>query len=385
MMPRKQWTAFEKVTAADVNASLADQSVMVFATTTARDAAIPSPSTGMQSAVTASPDLGAPRYWDGSAWTLVKSGFLYPNILTLASTALDVGTMRFGPQNMTQNVWYEVTASMPQDSVIFAAVSSSQQGRFEFGIGASGSEVLRLDLGNRMANWPGNGDFPYGVFVASGQRVALRNITTNTVGTDMTFIFATNQTRDAVQQRALQSTNNIGSTSWTEIATTPPVAAGVWVIGYAYYQGSASGGRFRSCGDQLHHRQQHQHEPLQRRLAYCAVLLAARDATGSTNQSQPYRKHHGHHLAGDTHMSTTWFAVLDDTGTLVSTGTVIDADDLAAKGYTWHECEVPDGKVPEWTGTALVAVDPPPPPPPPKTLEEQIADAVAAALQAVKR
>jgi hypothetical protein len=245
MMPRKQWTAFEKVTAADVNASLADQSVMVFATTTARDAAIPSPSTGMQSAVTASPDLGAPRYWDGSAWTLVKSGFLYPNILTLASTALDVGTMRFGPQNMTQNVWYEVTASMPQDSVIFAAVSSSQQGRFEFGIGASGSEVLRLDLGNRMANWPGNGDFPYGVFVASGQRVALRNITTNTVGTDMTFIFATNQTRDAVQQRALQSTNNIGSTSWTEIATTPPVAAGVWVIGYAYYQGSASGGTFR--------------------------------------------------------------------------------------------------------------------------------------------
>jgi hypothetical protein len=84
-------------------------------------------------------------------------------------------------------------------------------------------------------------------------------------------------------------------------------------------------------------------------------------------------------------MTETWFAVLDTDGTLVSTGTVIDADDLAAKGFTWHECEVPDGKVPEWTGTALVAVDPPPPPPPPKTLEEQIADAVAAALKAVKR
>ena len=82
---------------------------------------------------------------------------------------------------------------------------------------------------------------------------------------------------------------------------------------------------------------------------------------------------------------TTWFAVLDDTGALVSTGTVIDADDLAAKGYTWHTCEVPDGKVPEWDGTALVAVDPPPPPPPPKTLEEQIADAVAKALAGVKR
>ena len=82
-------------------------------------------------------------------------------------------------------------------------------------------------------------------------------------------------------------------------------------------------------------------------------------------------------------MSTTWFAVLDDTGTLVSTGTVIDADDLAAKSFTWHTCEVPDGKLPQWDGTALVAVDPPPPPPPPpppKTLEEIVDIAVAKAL-----
>jgi len=85
-------------------------------------------------------------------------------------------------------------------------------------------------------------------------------------------------------------------------------------------------------------------------------------------------------------MSTTWYAVLDDTGTLVSTGTVIDADDLTAKGYTWHTVEVPDGQVPQWDGTTLVAVDPPPPPPPPKTLEEQITDAVAKAFaKVVKR
>ncbi len=243
-MPRKQWTAFEKVTAADVNTNLADQSVMTFATTTARDAAIPSPSTGMQSAVTASPDLGAPRYWDGSAWTLVENGFAYPNVFTLASSATDMDVLRFGPQNMTQNVWYQVTASMPQNSVIFAWVSSSQAYGFEFGIGASGSEVLRVSLANRYAQNT-NGDFPYGVNVASGQRVAFRCTSTNTVGTDVSFILAKNQTRDAVQQSALQSTNNIGSTSWTEIATTPPVAAGVWVIGYAYHQGSASGGTFR--------------------------------------------------------------------------------------------------------------------------------------------
>jgi hypothetical protein len=41
--------------------------------------------------------------------------------------------------------------------------------------------------------------------------------------------------------------------------------------------------------------------------------------------------------------------------------------------------------MPQWTGTALVAVDPPPPPPPPKTLEEQITDAVATALKELER
>jgi hypothetical protein len=80
-------------------------------------------------------------------------------------------------------------------------------------------------------------------------------------------------------------------------------------------------------------------------------------------------------------VTETWYAVIDTDGQCVSTGTVIDADDLAAKGYTWHTVEVPDGKVPQWDGTTLVAVDPPPPPPPPKTLEEQITDAVAAALK----
>lgn len=79
-------------------------------------------------------------------------------------------------------------------------------------------------------------------------------------------------------------------------------------------------------------------------------------------------------------MTTTWYAVTDTDGQCVSIGTVIDADDLTAKGYTWHTVEVPDGKVPHWTGTALVAADPPPPPEPPKTLEQMIFDAVAAAL-----
>lgn len=73
----------------------------------------------------------------------------------------------------------------------------------------------------------------------------MRCTSANFAGADMTFILAKNQTRDAVRQGVLQSSNNIGSTSWTEIATTPPVAGGVWVIGYAHGQSLASGSTLR--------------------------------------------------------------------------------------------------------------------------------------------
>ena len=79
-------------------------------------------------------------------------------------------------------------------------------------------------------------------------------------------------------------------------------------------------------------------------------------------------------------MNTTWYALTDTVGQCVSIGTVIDADAIIERGLTTHTTEVPDGQVPHWTGTDLVAVDPPPPPPPPKTLEDQIADAVAKAF-----
>jgi hypothetical protein len=66
---RKVWAAGDKLGAADLDA-LVDQSVMVFATTTARDTAIPSPTTGMTCFVTA--DKWTYQY-NGTVWVAINN------------------------------------------------------------------------------------------------------------------------------------------------------------------------------------------------------------------------------------------------------------------------------------------------------------------------
>jgi hypothetical protein len=61
----KSFTAGSVLTASDVNTYLIQQSTMVFATTTARDAAITSPSEGMQCYIT---DSNRAMFYDGTAW-----------------------------------------------------------------------------------------------------------------------------------------------------------------------------------------------------------------------------------------------------------------------------------------------------------------------------
>jgi len=61
----KTFTAGSILTASEVNTYLMEQSTMVFATTTARDAAITAPSEGMQCYIT---DTNRQMFYDGSAW-----------------------------------------------------------------------------------------------------------------------------------------------------------------------------------------------------------------------------------------------------------------------------------------------------------------------------
>jgi hypothetical protein len=64
-MPRKEFDAFTRLDASDVNTFLMDQSVMSFAGTAARGSAIPSPVEGM---TTFLEDSNALAIYDGSVW-----------------------------------------------------------------------------------------------------------------------------------------------------------------------------------------------------------------------------------------------------------------------------------------------------------------------------
>jgi len=224
-MPRKQWTAFEKVTAADVSTYLSDQSVMTFATTTDRNAAIPSPSTGMQSAVTASPDLGAPRYWDGSTWVLIASGFTYPNVFTIPSNGTDLSRTNYDSYVYSSaNVW-QTLYTAGSDQIILSTVGQINMVDFDIGVGASGSEVQR--------GWHHGGDSVcnhiYGIRVANGERVAVRFAGT---GNPWFRVNAATGALVSAAQYGYSISGSLNNTAaWVEVAATPPLAAGVWVIG----------------------------------------------------------------------------------------------------------------------------------------------------------
>jgi len=77
-MPRKEFEAFTRLDASDVNTFLMDQSVMSFAGTAARGSAIPSPVTGMTTYLEDSKSL---QIYDGSSYFNVG-----PSGLTLVKT-----------------------------------------------------------------------------------------------------------------------------------------------------------------------------------------------------------------------------------------------------------------------------------------------------------
>ena len=240
-MPRKQWTAFEKVTAADVNTNLADQSVMVFASTAARAAALPSPSTGMQSAVTASPDLGAPRYWDGAAWTLVQNGSPYANVWTLGDqTQPRVVGQGFG--STAKNTWGQISASLGVDAIIHGvrvgfASTSGLKGEFHIGTGAAGSEVTRWVHGGSNESTNKYFPIPYGIGVPSGTRLAAKWDYGAATASPQNFSVSLHYTEMSSPPSLVQSGRirfvPVVTNTWTEVSATPPLAGGVWIVGWA--------------------------------------------------------------------------------------------------------------------------------------------------------
>jgi hypothetical protein len=89
-VPRKVFVAGEILTAADVNANLMDQAVMVFDDAAARTAAIPSPIEGM---VTYLKDTDALEVFDGSAYAAIAAGFNDSEKITATNATWPVPTL----------------------------------------------------------------------------------------------------------------------------------------------------------------------------------------------------------------------------------------------------------------------------------------------------
>lgn len=241
-MPRKQWALYEKFTSTDLNQFLADQSVMTFATTAARDAAIPSPTVGMQSAVQSSPDLGAPRYWDGSAWILLSSGVTVPSVWSLGNASTQASVLLYNVTT-TSNTWVQVAASLGIDAIIHGfevqAPSAGFPTTVEIGTGAAGSEVVRWT--SRTPNTAINQyvAVPYGVAVANGTRIAYRT-TSGAAGTSVVVHYTPTSSLAALAQSGSTAAATPSGTGWVQIAASPPLASGCYIVGLQGYAASAT-------------------------------------------------------------------------------------------------------------------------------------------------
>jgi hypothetical protein len=92
-MPRKEFDAFTRLDASDVNTFLMDQSVMTFADSTARTTAIPTPVQGM---LTYLEDSNTYESYNGSAYVTVADGSGWTTFVpTLIGVTVGNGTFNY--------------------------------------------------------------------------------------------------------------------------------------------------------------------------------------------------------------------------------------------------------------------------------------------------
>jgi hypothetical protein len=117
-MPRKEFEAFTRLDASDVNTYLMDQSVMSFAGTAARGSAIPTPVEGM---VTYLNDIDDLRTYSGSAWV---SPFALTHINTTTFTSANIVTVNnvFSSEYDTYKIILTAASSTAIDSAFVLRV-----------------------------------------------------------------------------------------------------------------------------------------------------------------------------------------------------------------------------------------------------------------------
>jgi RNA polymerase subunit RPABC4/transcription elongation factor Spt4 len=119
----KTWSTGDTVTAANFQGYLQDQVIAVFATTSARDTAISSPSDGQFAYVTAG--TGALYVYDNSAWTEIDLAGDISSIVTASNSSLAGGTTS-GAATLTVDVNNSTTATATAaDYVLIADTDAS--------------------------------------------------------------------------------------------------------------------------------------------------------------------------------------------------------------------------------------------------------------------
>ena len=117
--------------ASEVNTYLMQQSVMTFANTTARNAAITSPSAGMLTFITGTKTL---ELYDGSGWTAISGGDYntYPNQTAITSggvTRIQPFAIEQGVSSVTGSLAISFTTGrFTQAPQIYLTVQSSSNG-----------------------------------------------------------------------------------------------------------------------------------------------------------------------------------------------------------------------------------------------------------------
>jgi hypothetical protein len=223
---RRVWSAFEVLEAAEVNEYLSDQSVMRFDDDTARTAALPSPETGMITALDS--ENGRPEYWDGSAWVPVSQGVSVPNVL-VAGDPMNLGqSSPLSLSSWSLNTWYEITPGISNPIVIYATVTESVSTLSQIGTGAAGSEVVRA-IFRSIDTSPKVSFLPYGVYVPANTRIAYRRLTGSTGSpTAQRLRYYTVSSGTEAEYGQIERT--FSGTSWVEVGASPPLAGGVWVV-----------------------------------------------------------------------------------------------------------------------------------------------------------
>jgi len=120
----KTWSTGDVLTASDLNTYVMQQTIMVFDTATARDAAISSPSEGMF-AYTITTPAETLSYYDGSSWTAVDLAGDITGITTAANSSMAGGATSGAPSlTVDVNNSTSVTA-VAADYVLIADTSDS--------------------------------------------------------------------------------------------------------------------------------------------------------------------------------------------------------------------------------------------------------------------